>query len=480
LIGKKMKIGITHRLFLSILAATCVALLCMFLIMQWSINRGFLEYLNSMDQGRLEQMAGILEQAYAEHGNWNFLRDTPEFMIERLLHTRPADIPLGMLHEFDKMGGPLPPPPPEGVHRPRLPFIVLDAGRKPLFGNNAETKNVNFKPIVHNNETVGYVGLLPPKEFLNPPQVQFLSQQKSALILAAIGLVLIVVIFSIPLANRLVRPIRAMAAATRDLASGKYAIRVPISSSDELGQLACDFNSLALTLEKNEKARRQWVADISHELRTPLAVLRGEIEALLDGIRDTTPDAVRSLHIEALRLHRLVDDLYQLALSDLGTLTYHKEDLSLAGILENSIEPYRAEFARKGIKLSVDIPQKTGIAVFADRERLQQLFTNLLDNSLKYTDAGGELAISLSCSKSQSVLEFQDSAPGVHEEELDRLFDRLYRVESSRNRLSGGAGLGLAICRNIVEAHAGTITAHPSPFGGLLIRVKFPVAGGCS
>ena len=122
-----------------------------------------------------------------------------------------------------------------------------------------------------------------------------------------------------------------MAAATHDLASGKYAVRIPVSSSDELGQLARDFNAMALTLEKNEKARRQWVADISHELRTPLAVLRGEIEALLDGIRNTTPEAIRSLHVETLRLHRLVEDLYQLALSDLGALTYRKEDLDLAG-----------------------------------------------------------------------------------------------------------------------------------------------------
>ena len=127
-----------------------------------------------------------------------------------------------------------------------FPLIVLDAERKPIFGNNAETDDVNFRPIINNNKTVGYVGLLPPKEFLNPPQIQFLSQQKSALILAAFGMVLIVVIFSIPIANRLVRPIGAMAAATRDLASGKYMIRVPVSSSDELGQLARDFNAMAL------------------------------------------------------------------------------------------------------------------------------------------------------------------------------------------------------------------------------------------
>jgi len=476
-----MKIGLTHRLFLSILAATCLAVLSNFFIMTWSIDRGFLQYLNSFEQDRLEQLAGRLEQVYAENGSWDFLRENPRFLIERLLNEHLGDVSSERFKELNKSNDVPPfPPPPMGAHQPRLPFIVLDAERKPLFGNPAEAKDINLKPIIHNKETVGYIALLPPKHFLAPPQEQFLKQQKSSLILAALGMVLVVVIFSLPLANRLIRPIKAMAAATRELASGKYTIRVPISSSDELGQLARDFNAMALTLEKNEKARRQWVADISHELRTPLAVLRGEIEALLEGIRNTTPEAIRSLHAEALRLHRLVDDLYQLALSDLGTLTYHKEDINLVEILKDSIESYSTEFARNGITLTEEIAQGLQLIVFADRQRLYQLFANLLDNSLKYTESGGALIIRLACHNGHAAIDFEDSAPEVPENELGRLFDRLYRVEGSRNRTSGGAGLGLAICRNIVEAHAGTISALPSQLGGVLVRITIPVAGRCS
>jgi two-component system sensor histidine kinase BaeS len=337
---------------------------------------------------------------------------------------------------------------------------------------------VNFRTVIHKGETVGYLGFLPPRHFLNSQQLQFLSRQKLSLGLAAVGMVLVVVIFSLPLANRLVRPIRAMAAATHHIASGKYATRVPVSSSDELGQLARDFNAMALTLEKNEKERRQWVADISHELRTPLAVLRGEVEALLDGIRAVTPDTVRSLHAEVLRLHRLVDDLYQLSLSDLGALAYRKEDLDLSGVLRDTIEHYRAEFARKGIVLRGHLPEGAEALVFGDRERLSQLFGNLLDNSLKYTAEGGELVITLECHDGRAIVDFQDSAPGVPVGELERLFDRLYRLEGARSEASRGAGLGLAICRNIVEAHDGTISAHPSPIGGVLIRVAMPVGRG--
>lgn len=477
-------------MFLSILIATCMALLCMFLIMQWSINRGFLQYLAAMEQDRLEKMAANLEQSYAEHGNWDFLLNDPERWSMNLMEN-PDDksAPRRLKESGEKPfalppppfwnGLRRPPPPPGGPHQPRLRFIILDADRKPLIGNPAEAEDVNFRPLVHKGSTIGYIGLMSPRHFLNLPQFEFLKRQKLSLALAASGMVLVVVIFSLPLANRLVRPLKSMAAATRELASGKYSVRVSISSSDELGQLARDFNAMALTLEKNEKARRQWVADISHELRTPLSVLRGEIEALMEGVRNTTPEAIGSLHAEALRLQRLVDDLYQLALSDLGTLTYRKEDLDLAGVLRDSIESSLEEFLLKGITFISEIPGEEKITVFGDRERLRQLFVNLLDNSLKYTDSGGNIAVRLTCRNNEAEIEFEDSLPGVPESELDRLFDRLYRVEASRNRASGGAGLGLAICRNIVDAHSGTISAHPAPLGGVLIRVALPVTGEC-
>ncbi|OGW40097.1 MAG: hypothetical protein A2010_05375 [Nitrospirae bacterium GWD2_57_9] len=471
-----MKIGITYRLFLSILGATCVAILAMFLIMGWSINRGFYQYLGTMDQGMLQQMAGSLEQAYGEYGNWDFLRNNPGPWIRRLLNARSDQVMSERFGKFDDSGKMPPPRMGRGMHTRGSPLIVLDAARKPIIGSYSKDDEVNFRPLVHQGKTVGYAGLLPPRHFLHPMQVRFLGRQRLALAFAAGGMVLVVVLMSFPLARRLVRPIKAMAAATHDIASGKYATRIPADSSDELGQLARDFNAMALTLEKNEKERRQWVADISHELRTPLAVLRGEIEALLDGIRIITPDTIRSLHAETLRLNRLVEDLYQLSLYDIGALTFRKENLDLVLVLRDSMESYRAEFVRKGIALTAAISENAEVMVFADRARLDQLFANLFENSLRYTDAGGRLDIGLALTGEQAIIEFQDSAPGVPEKELERMFERLYRVEGSRSRTTGGAGLGLAICKNIVEAHEGTISGHSSSLGGLLIRISLPVS----
>jgi two-component system, OmpR family, sensor histidine kinase BaeS len=473
-----MKIGITYRLFLSILGATCLAVLAMFLIMEWSINRGFYQYLGTMEEGVLDQMAPSLEQAYAEHGNWDFLRNNPGPWMRQMLHAGSGQMMPERFRRFDDTGNMPPPRMGRGMRGPGSPLIILDAERKPIIGSLSRGDEVNFRSLVHQGKTVGYVGLLPPRHFLHPMQVRFLSQQHVALAVAAGGMVFVVVLVSLPLARRLVRPIKAMADATHDISSGKYATRIPDTSSDELGQLARDFNAMALTLEKNEKERRQWVADISHELRTPIAVLRGEIEALLDQIRTITPETIRSLHAEVLRLNRLVEDLYQLSLYDIGALTFRKENLDLVEVLRDSMESFRAEFVRKGIALTAKFSEHPAAMVFADRERLNQLFANLFENSLRYTDAGGGLDIGLAVSGEKAVIEFQDSAPGVPEKELSRLFERLYRVEGSRSRASGGAGLGLAICKNIVEAHEGTISGHASSLGGLLVRISLPIKSG--
>jgi two-component system sensor histidine kinase BaeS len=464
-----MKVGITYRLFIAILTATGLAILTLLLIMQWSINRGFFQYLGKMGQARLEQVVIDLGGVYAEKKSWDFLKTTPLLLKLGEVETPPA-------LKASPRAVNAPAAPSSDAQPSNGPLIVLDANRKTVFGSYPSDEDVNFLPIVANGKVVGFAGLLSPKHFLHPVQIQFLSQQKLTLAFAATGMVLIVVLISLPLARRLVKPVRAMARATHDISLGKYTTRIALTSSDELGLLARDFNNMALILENNEKDRRQWIADISHELRTPIAVLRGEIEALLDGIRSVTPETIRSLHAEVLRLNRLVEDLYQLSLSDIGALTFRKEDIDLVEALRESLESYKAEFTRKGIALTNDVPEDKEVTVFADRERLNQLFANLFENSLRYTTSGGSLAVGMALSEEQVIVELQDSAPGVPEKDLNRLFERLYRVEGSRSRTSGGAGLGLAICKNIVEAHEGTISAHQSQMGGLLIRITLPIS----
>ncbi|ACM21863.1 sensor histidine kinase, HAMP domain-containing [Geotalea daltonii FRC-32] len=469
-----MNISITHKLFFAILAAAGLAVISLVFIMQWNLSRGFLRYVNSLERSSVSRLVSRLEQSYGEDRNWLSIQQTPAKWRELVKISLPEDSPASgpqrrAMESYRRV------PPPVVRHFMQRLFL-LDARKKPLIAEAPIPAGAELTPVHFDGTVVGYVGLLPRTNISDDHQRRFLREQKLAFIVVAGVVVLLAAGLSLLLARRLVKPIAELAKATDRLATGDFTIRVSAEANDELGRLAQDFNALAEVLAKNEQARRQWVADISHELRTPLAVLRGEIEALQDGIRQPSPETIASLHGEVLRLGRLVDDLYQLSLSDLSAMTYRKFDLDLSEVLSAAVAGYRQGFASKDITVRAGIPGQP-VAFWGDRERLHQLFANLLDNALKYTNPGGTLQITMEKSAGCTVISFQDSPPGVTLAESEKLFERLYRVDSSRNRSTGGAGLGLAICRNIVEAHGGTITAQPSPLGGLWMRIELPGKG---
>jgi two-component system sensor histidine kinase BaeS len=285
--------------------------------------------------------------------------------------------------------------------------------------------------------------------------------------------VLLAALAAVLLTHRLLRPIRRIAQATHRLAAGQYATRLRAASQDEIGRLANDFNRLAFALERNERMRRAFMADVSHELRTPLTVLRGELEAYEDGVRLLTAESVTSLQTEVTTLSKLVNDLYELSLADIGALAYRMADVDIAAVLRLRLRGFHERLAERSIRVESDI-HEAELIVNADATRIQQLFSNLMENSIRYTNAGGRWRVACHREDTRVLIDLQDSEPGVPAELLTRLFERFYRVDASRNRQSGGAGLGLAICKSIVEAHGGTITARESPLGGLWIRVALP------
>lgn len=324
-----------------------------------------------------------------------------------------------------------------------------------------------------NGAEVGAVIASPVERLTRNTDINFDRQQRQTSWLIVALSTLLAALATFPLARGLLAPVKRLVDGTHKLAAGDFTTRVAPTSEDELGRLAEDFNQLASTLEKNQQMRRDFMADISHELRTPLAVLRGELEAIQDGVRKFTPETLASLQAEVGTLTKLVDDLHQLSMSDEGALAYQKAPVDLIPLLEVAGGAFRERFASRGLKLQFSLPDS--ITVFGDRDRLMQLFNNLLENSLRYTDSGGSLKISAEQHDKTVRLTFADSAPGVSDDQLQKLFERFYRTEGSRNRASGGSGLGLAICLNIVEAHNGRIIAAHSPFGGLSITVELPL-----
>ena len=490
-----MFISIRYKLFATLLAAVVVVVVGMFFLIHWSFDRGFLNYVNNVEAKRLDSLAINLQEAYTNQGDWLFLMDNPRLWRQFLAASTPEGHqqfnPLEdeiILREGRNrrhpsgMGGGMR----QGRNQPgnlrekrkhlfEFRVVLLDADKNVVIGPTrypvAEMKVISLK---QGAIPVGYLGHIPQKDLFAQHELHFVREQKKSFAVISLLIAALAALIAFPLASRLLKRMNALAGATHQLAAGKFDTRLEEGAADELGQLTRDFNALALTLGKNEQGRRQWVADISHELRTPLAVLRGEIEALQDQVRPFTSEAAGSLHSEVMRLNRLVDDLFQLSMSDIGALTYRKENVDLAAILNRGTGLFRPDFAAKNISLTVQVPTEGEMSLFGDPERLQQLFDNLYSNSLKYTDPEGTLSINCQSAGGNTEIVFQDSSPSVPGKDIDRLFERLYRVESSRSRASGGAGLGLAICRNIVEAHGGSIAAEPSPLGGVLIRITLP------
>lgn len=248
---------------------------------------------------------------------------------------------------------------------------------------------------------------------------------------------------------------------------------------DELELLARQLNHLAGVLENNEQARRTFMAEVAHDLRTPLTILRGEIEALEDGLRPITPEALASLRLEAELLARLVDDIHTLSLADLGVLSFARQDMDLVPCLRAVLAASRDRLAARGLGLEENLPASP-LFLEADPARLTQALRNLLENSLRYTDPGGRVRVTCRREEDAARIDILDSPPGVPAERLPRLFERFYTGDAARSRSRSGSGLGLAICKTLIEAQGGRIRALPSALGGLCIRITLPLAPGGS
>jgi two-component system sensor histidine kinase BaeS len=236
-----------------------------------------------------------------------------------------------------------------------------------------------------------------------------------------------------------------------------------------------DIKSLGNALEKNETLRRHFMADVSHELRTPIAILKGELEAIEDGVRAPDRDTIKSLQAEVARLGQLVDDIHDLSLADVGGLSFRFEDAQLEPVVHEILDASRTALDTRRLRLEMSAPVQE-LRVRADPQRLRQLFSNLLANSIRYTHEGGRVRIALRRTDNRAIVTWEDTEPGVPTDALPRLFDRFFRVEHSRSREGGGSGLGLAICKSIAEAHGGTIVARASELGGVCVEVQLPIA----
>ena len=296
-------------------------------------------------------------------------------------------------------------------------------------------------------------------------------------LLIAIGVAgLVGLLLTLLLSRSILRPVDELTAAARAMERGNLSQRVPVRSKGELGELANAFNAMAEGLTRLEQLRQNMVTDVAHELRTPLSNVGGYLEALRDGVVEPTPEAIASVHEEAMLLNRLVDDLQELALAEAGQLNLLHQPADIQEVAEKAIQSLKGQASEKGVIIESclpdDLPQ-----VEADAERLGQVLRNLLKNAIINTPSRGQITIQARIVDSQIEVSVQDNGLGISAEHLPYVFERFYRVDRSRSRATGGAGLGLAIVKQLVEAQGGQVGIDSQIDVGTKITFTSPIAG---
>lgn len=291
-----------------------------------------------------------------------------------------------------------------------------------------------------------------------PAHAMFVSAVHRYLLWACLAGVLLAVVLSFVMMRRVLAPLTRMTVITREIAAGNFTVRVPSGSEDEVGQLSRAFNRMAESLDKLENMRRTLMIDVAHELRTPLTNIRGYLEALSDGVLPPSPATIDLLQDETLRLVQLVEDVLQLARADAARGNLHKETVDLNSEVDKALDTHGRLFSEKAIKVYTHRPDNP-VAVSADRERLARVLRNLTDNAARYTPRSGTVDIRIATGPETVSVEYTNNGGELVAEDLPYLFERFYRGEKSRSRQHGGAGIGLSIVKEIVEAHGGRVGA---------------------
>lgn len=469
--------GIRAKLIVFLLSFGFLILGALIWSNQFVLHKTMLHYVDQRDQQRLERLKNNLE-VYFQYEPIIHAGEISERDWQKLLHLShridlvqmPSLIPLVVGRELRRR-----PPPPDDFES-RVSLMSPDG--KIIYGPPMEKACIKM-PVYENGTLIAQLGYHPLQELIEQADIEFAQSQLKMLTIGAGLITLLALIILWPLANHFLAPIRQLNRAMHQLAGGDLGGRLDVQRKDELGTLQRDFNHLATTLEAAQNSRNHWIADISHELRTPLTVLNGSIEAMCDGVRPLTQENLRVLQQEVSILQRLIEDLYQLSLSDVGAIQYRMQSVDLVEIIRQAVTSQLAKAEAKDLQIEWKaLPDQAWI--YGDASRLNQLLSNLLQNSIDYTDARdssgkpGKICLSLQEQDQAWRLKIVDSSPGVSADELPHLTERFYRTEPSRNRRTGGAGLGLAMVNQIVQAHQGHLQLQPSEIGGLQVLVELP------
>jgi signal transduction histidine kinase len=448
--------SITYKLVLAFITVSMITTLLVVLFTRWRSREEFRSFL--IDQNRPSIVVAFSDY-YQQHGSWDGI-STAKLIPQQPPEPQP---------QFDKG-----------------PFTVVDnttdqvvlAGQGYQAGMVIPTSNISSGiPIQADNKTVGILLINRPVYRISSPGSIFLDRFNLQILLSGLTAIGLALLLAIILSRTLTRPIRELTSATQVVSEGNLAQQVPVRSRDELGQLATSFNHMSADLARSLNLRRQMTADIAHELRTPVSIILGHAEAVHDGVLPASIETFEIIREEAERLEHLVEDLRTLSMADAGELKLVIRPYPPQKLLQDAQKTYSHQAGQKNITLvnnaALDLPD-----IEVDPQRMKEVFSNILDNALRYTPENGRITLSASVVGDSVELRVQDSGPGVTSDEIGRIFERFYRTEISRTREEGGSGsgLGFAIAKSIVEKHKGRIWAKSQPGLGLTVIIQIPIS----
>lgn len=348
-------------------------------------------------------------------------------------------------------------------------LLLLDAEKNVVY-SSAPSARIEAsssrpgQPIRSAGQVVGYIDFIAAPPDVSPlfsawnrvAPADFIQEVSLFLLQIALVVGVLGLVFGVLASRNLTAPLSRLAAAARAIGARNLDYRVPVQGSAEIREVAASFNEMAAALQSAESLRRNLLADVAHELRTPLTVLQGNLQAILDDVYPLDKSEVARLHDQTRHLHRLVNDLHELAQAEAHQLPLHKQPLDAVGLAREAIDFFGPMAEEKAVALRLETASAEGI-IQADRSRLMQVLQNLLNNALRHTPADGEILVSVAPAGDGVEIGVQDSGDGIAPEDLPHIFERFYRSGKARDRDSGGTGLGLAIVRALVEAHGGEV-----------------------
>lgn len=442
-----------------------------------STNTQFSQYISENGNTFAQQLAPILTQYYAQQGSWQG--------VETILNN-PWGNSTMMNGDMGMMGGNTPGNQMMDMSNPwsmmGIRLLLTDVDGSIIADSSSQNTGSTLPssdleagiPIIYQDQPVGYLFSIQADANLPGAAGDFVSSVNHFAWLSGIITALFALLLGSVLFFQIISPVQKLTAASKKIAGGDLSQRISVQSQDEIGQLALTFNQMADSLAKHEELRRNLIADVAHELRTPLTVIQGNLEAMMDGLLPANLQEIATLRDEAALLSRLVADLRLLSLAEAGQLKLELVKTDPAELVMHAVETFRLQAQTNGVQLNFELASNLP-QIEMDVDRMTQVIRNLLSNALRHTPEDGQVAITCQTNPDNELLiTVSDTGEGVSPEDLPYIFDRFYRADKSRSRVSGGSGIGLAIVKQLVEAHGGRVWVTSEPGQGTIFGLTLP------